>query len=272
MGAGGVNNPASQQSPDYPMALSKIQVMSKEELDALLNDDEKFDDYIRSLQQIKQLYSEKEELMTSNKSLAEYNISQEPDIRSKRQELAEKHREAIEMVEKLKISRRELEAKSGNYKPDELYSLLQISSTEVEQDSEKIADEFLEGDVSEANVDAFLEKFLEKRRLYHMRNVKVNKIKEIIENRNSNLTPIRRAPQAPPLHSAPPQSSQNMMGSQGAQGYRPNIPYSITSPMGAPPPTNNWSAYGQPQQPAQMTNLPYPVQAPMGMPAYRPQF
>ena len=38
--------------------------------------------------------------------------------------------------------------------------MLQISSTEVEQDSEKIADEFLEGDVSEANVDAFLEKFL----------------------------------------------------------------------------------------------------------------
>ena len=45
-----------------------------------------------NLFQIKQLYSEKEELMTSNKSLAEYNISQEPDIRSKRQQLAEKHR------------------------------------------------------------------------------------------------------------------------------------------------------------------------------------
>ena len=30
--------------------------------------------------------------MTSNKSLAEYNLSQEPDVRSKRQALAEKHR------------------------------------------------------------------------------------------------------------------------------------------------------------------------------------
>ena len=38
--------------------------------------------------------------------------------------------------------------------------LFQISSTEVEQDSDKIADEFLEGDASESNVDAFLEKFL----------------------------------------------------------------------------------------------------------------
>merc|ERR1719211_1016842 len=139
MGVGGTQSqPASQQSPDYPMALSKIQIMSKEELDELLNDDEKFDDYIRSLQQIKQLYSEKEELMTSNKSLAEYNLSQEPDIRSKREILAEKHREAIAIVEKVKQTRTELESKSGIYKPDELYSLLQISSTEVEQESEKI--------------------------------------------------------------------------------------------------------------------------------------
>ena len=52
MGVGGIQQPASQQSPDYPLALSKIQVMSKQELDELLNDDEKFDDYIRSLQQV----------------------------------------------------------------------------------------------------------------------------------------------------------------------------------------------------------------------------
>jgi len=266
------------------MALSKIQVMSKDELDDLLNNDEKFDDYIRSLQQIKQLYSEKEELMASNKSLAEYNISQEPDIRSKREILAEKHREAIAVVEGLKKTRADLESKAGVYKPDELYSLLQVSSTEVEQESDKLADEFLEGDSSESNVDAFLEKFLEKRRLYHMRHVKVNKIKEIIEKQNANMTPSRRAPQPPsqnPVtsHQVPYNPSMNMMQNNvpsagpAPPGYRPNVPYSITSPMGAPPPSNNWSAYGQPQPAAsQMGNLPYPVQGSMGMPAYRPPY
>ena len=67
----------------------------------------------------------------------------------------------------------------------------------------------------------------EKRRLYHMRNVKVNKIKDIIEKQNTNLTPSRRAPQAPPI-SAAPQGSPNMpmhMMPPGTQGYRPNIPY-----------------------------------------------
>ena len=60
-----------------------------------------------------------------------------------------------------------------------------------------------------------------------MRNVKVNKIKDIIEKQNKNLTPTRRAPQAPPLNSAhqiPTNMPMNMMPA-GAQGYRPNIPY-----------------------------------------------
>ena len=35
--------------------------------------------------QMKQLYSEKEMLMASNKSLAEYNLSQEPALQEKRQ-------------------------------------------------------------------------------------------------------------------------------------------------------------------------------------------
>ena len=36
----------------------------------------------------------------------------------------------------------------------------QVANSEVEKESEKIADEFLEGDASEPNVDAFLETFM----------------------------------------------------------------------------------------------------------------
>ena len=52
MMGGGVQQSSSQQAPDYPMALSKIQVMDKDQLEELLNDDTKFDDYIRSLEQV----------------------------------------------------------------------------------------------------------------------------------------------------------------------------------------------------------------------------
>ena len=49
-----------------------------------------------------------------------------------------------------------------------------------------------------------------------MRHVKVNKIKEIIEKQNANMTPSRRAPQPPsqnPVtsHQVPYNPSMNMM-------------------------------------------------------------
>ena len=40
-------------NPDYPMALARVQRMSKDELQELLNDDMKFDDYIKSLDQVR---------------------------------------------------------------------------------------------------------------------------------------------------------------------------------------------------------------------------
>ena len=39
-------------SPDYAAALSSIQSMSKEQLEQLLNDQSKLDDYIKSLHQV----------------------------------------------------------------------------------------------------------------------------------------------------------------------------------------------------------------------------
>ena len=75
---------------------------------------------------MKQLYNEKEMLMTSNRSLAEYNLSQEPVLASKRDDMAEKHREAVELIAQLKNTKDQLEAKSGKVKPDVLYSLLQV--------------------------------------------------------------------------------------------------------------------------------------------------
>ena len=63
----------------------------------------------------------------------------------------------------IKVSKRQIIRASFSFQAISYFKttiMLQVSSTEVEQDSEKIADEFLEGDVSESNVDAFLEKFL----------------------------------------------------------------------------------------------------------------
>ena len=76
--------------------------------------------------QIKNLYNEKEELMVANKSLAEYNLSQEPHLTAKKTKLTEKHREAIELVSAVKEAKSKLESKTGKIQPDSLYYLLEV--------------------------------------------------------------------------------------------------------------------------------------------------
>ena len=52
-------------------------------------------------------------LLASNKSLAEYNLSQEPVLREGKQRLAEKHRTATTLSAGLKELQSELQTKSG---------------------------------------------------------------------------------------------------------------------------------------------------------------
>ena len=45
----------SYHEPDYSMALAKVQHMNKDELNELLNSEAKMDDYIKSLDQVRNL-------------------------------------------------------------------------------------------------------------------------------------------------------------------------------------------------------------------------
>ena len=96
--------------------------------------------------------------MTQNKSLATYNLSQEPILKSKKEALAAKHREAVQLLQQLKESRSKLESKSGNFQPDVLHDLLQIACSEAENDSERIAEDFLSNKIE--SVDEFLDSFM----------------------------------------------------------------------------------------------------------------
>ena len=48
----------SAAEPDFSLALAKITRMSKEELNELLNHEEKADDYIKSLDQVSKIFFE----------------------------------------------------------------------------------------------------------------------------------------------------------------------------------------------------------------------
>merc|ERR1719454_2516417 len=106
---------------------------------------------------MKALQEEKNMLLTSDKSLAEYNLSQEPVVREAKARLQEKYRAAQQLGE----------------------------------ESEQMTDTFLSGG---DNLEEFLEQYHEKRKLAHLRRVKVDKLKELIRNQQQQGTPSRVAP------------------------------------------------------------------------------
>ena len=63
-----------------------------------------------------------------------------------------------------------LDTKQGNVSPDTLLALLEAANQEVEEESEQMTDAFLSGG---DNLEEFLEQYHEKRKLAHLRRVKV---------------------------------------------------------------------------------------------------
>ena len=90
--------------------------------------DEKFDEFIKELPQIKALYNEKNMLVASNKSLAEYNLSQEPVLREAKEKLLERYEEAVKLSEEVRHLQTDLERKSGSVQPDTLLALLEAAT------------------------------------------------------------------------------------------------------------------------------------------------
>ncbi|XP_029833836.3 vacuolar protein sorting-associated protein 37B isoform X1 [Ixodes scapularis] len=202
----------SDVNPDYTAALGLFQHLNTEELQKLLNDDSRVESMVKDLQQVKNAESEREMLLASNKSLADFNLSREPKMRQSRQQIKELYEQAQELMQEVEQRKKTLDSMGGQSSLETMLALLQTSAAQSEEDSEKIASSFLEG---ETTVESFLEQFADARKLAHLRRVKVDKMTELLTNRSRNPSrlpggappplPSRPAPPAPaPMPSYPP--------------------------------------------------------------------
>ena len=167
----------SNQEPDVPAALGLLAHLDNDELKELLNNDGKFEDIVKDIKQFKDLETEKEVLMASNRSLAEFNLSKQPELQEDKQMLKELTEKGSRLCTAVKEKLDELKEKSGEMTAETALDLLQTTAAETEEESESIAEKFLAGDME---VDEFLEQFLSRRKLMHLRKVKVDKLKELI--------------------------------------------------------------------------------------------
>ena len=161
---------------------SFLQHLNNEELKEILNGKtDKIEELAKEDRRLKDLESERDMLIASNKSLAEFNLSREPTYSDARRRLVEAHKETVELKRQVESKRDRVNELSKQTSLDTTLALMQTAAAEAEEESEKIATQFLSSEIS---VDVFLAQFVPSRKTSHLRRVKTEKLMEQLSANN----------------------------------------------------------------------------------------
>jgi len=206
-------------SPDYEAAVGLIRHLTTDELKELVSNDSKTTDLIKDLPQMKNLVSEQEMLLASNKSLAEFNLSLEPKLSEAKQTLIAKYEEAAQLSEEVNKLKGQIDESSGQYSADTLHALLQTAAQETEEETENLVQSLLD---KQQEVDPFVTEFLDKRKKAHLRRIKAEKISEINNTAVNNAHNSAALPSALPSALPYPPQGGGFMGAPQWTAYPPN--------------------------------------------------
>ncbi|KAL0818314.1 hypothetical protein ABMA28_008797 [Loxostege sticticalis] len=169
--------------PDLSAAMGLLTHLNSDELKEMLNDDTKFDSVLKDVKQVKEWDVEKEMIIASNRSLAEFNLSKEPELEELKQQVLEKSEAGEQFCVRIQELLEEYKSKSAGISADTTLALLQTSAAETEEESENIAQDFLSGKI---DVDKFLEDFEPIRKKMHLRKFKAEKMSELMRTPNQS--------------------------------------------------------------------------------------
>ncbi|RUS72520.1 hypothetical protein EGW08_019716 [Elysia chlorotica] len=206
-------------------AVSLLQHLDKDELEHLLQDESKLKDLVDDLAQVRSLQTKHDDLVATNKSLAEYNLSLRPKLEDLRQHVAFQYQRLNDLKTSLAEGKTKLDAFVGRQRLDTVLALLQTEAAQTEEASEVLADKFCaDGDIkfcADGDIDAFLGEFLAKRAQAHQRRIKCERFAEIIQG-----GPV-------PMSSSASSASHSTYSNPIPSGP---APYPFTSEFGMPQP------------------------------------
>ncbi|KAF6334684.1 VPS37C subunit of ESCRT-I [Rhinolophus ferrumequinum] len=239
-----------------------------EELEEMQNDPEAIDRLAQESPEVQDLQLEREMALATNRSLAEQNLEFQGPLEISRSNLSDKYQELRKLVERCQEQKAKLEKFSSALQPGTLLDLLQIEGMKIEEESETMAEKFLEGEVP---LETFLENFSAMRMLSHLRRVRVEKLQEVVRKPSASQEPAGDAPPlCPVLPPRPvPQATPPVAEEQPGPPPQPSavppypLPYSPSPGMPVGP-----SAHGELQPaPFPVVSQPsFPYSGPVGSP------
>ncbi|CAG8500804.1 2294_t:CDS:10 [Diversispora eburnea] len=156
-------------SEEYPVLLTK----SKEELEDLLNNDIVFESFLETVEPLRGMNALQNEVLLNNKVHAEKTLSQEQELIQLQQKVEAKEKELKELYSTLQEKNKVQHETLQRFSSSVLLAKLKSEVHQSDELSEQMASSFLMGDLE---CDQFLKHFKEIRKVYHMRNAKVERV------------------------------------------------------------------------------------------------
>ncbi|XP_077164627.1 vacuolar protein sorting-associated protein 37B [Paroedura picta] len=253
--------------------VKRLEGLSLQQLNELLEDEEQLQSMAREMEEAQNVQLSKDMTLASNRSLAEGNLLYQPKLDALKTALTQKYQELHVLFEAYQIKKTKLDRQSSNASLETLLALLQTEGAKIEEDTENMAEKFLDGQVP---LDTFIDEYQSQRKLAHLRRVKIEKLQEMVlkgprlslvappqpratetppapqtleANTPPSVMPRRNPPPPPPASVAPagrfPTPFTAAMNAGPAAPY-PSVPYPPLPPRTGVPPTSQMPPPGYP--------------------------
>jgi len=161
--------------PTIPAQFSQIEAMGKSEVKALLDSEQSFREFAETMMVEKDLFDLRDEIKEGNLKMARVNLEKEEALKKLHASVASLRSDlktSLEALDGLQERHKEL---CGPRDRRDLMRRLNQAKRQALDESEEIATEWVEGK-SDKSVEEFLETFLERRTIHHMRGSKLEKL------------------------------------------------------------------------------------------------
>lgn len=163
--------------PEIPESFPELCDLNLTQLSNMSENEDVLLEFFVSLPQLKQVTSDKEELVNSIVDMAKKNLQIEPQLEGKRQEMLFKYEQLTQMKSAFETKMQRQHELSESCSLSTLQARLKVAAHQAEEESEVTAENFLEG---RTDIDEFLTSFMEKRTLCHSRRAKEEKLQQSI--------------------------------------------------------------------------------------------
>uniref|UniRef100_A0A6I8MXW0 VPS37A subunit of ESCRT-I n=2 Tax=Ornithorhynchus anatinus TaxID=9258 RepID=A0A6I8MXW0_ORNAN len=168
-------NGSGYKMPDVPDAFPELSELSLSQLSDMNEQEEILLEQFVNLPYLKAVITDKDSLVKSIEELARKNLLLEPNLETKRQAVLDKYTLLMQMKSAFEKKMQRQHELSESCSASALQARLKVAAREAEEESDTIAEDFLEG---KTEIDDFLSSFMEKRTVCHCRRAKEEKLQQ----------------------------------------------------------------------------------------------